>query len=79
VLVGGTVSMVTFLLQTWREKHLSFMVAACLPFHSIDVHISKNFHLFTFVHRAKVFYYVICYTKGTIMSQLYLILWMRSL
>jgi hypothetical protein len=55
------------------------MVAACLPFHSIDVHISKNFHLFTFVHRAKVFYYVICYTKGTIMSQLYLILWMRSL
>ena len=47
--------MVTFLLHTWREKDLSLMVAVCLPFHSVDVHICKNIHLFTFVHRAKVF------------------------
>ena len=46
------------------------MLAVCLPFHSITVQFFFfNFHLFTFVHRAKVFYYVISYTKGMIMYQ----------
>lgn len=61
--------MVTFLLHTWREKDLSFMVVVCLPFHSVDVSIfPKNFHLFAFVHRAKDFYCHLLYQKHEYVS-----------